>query len=128
MNEEGIKVSSRPILVLTCFFLNYLQTFKIQGQIHHRAGSLLPPPNEGHKFLQIYFVGDSATELDKCCEIFNATNRVIIAQLQNLLHEHNELVRLFKIALDTMYTDDHKIVTRADRRRSCKAIQCSDYK
>ena len=22
MNEEGIKVSARPILVLTCFFLN----------------------------------------------------------------------------------------------------------
>ena len=93
-----------------------MQTFKIQGQIHHRAGSLLPPPNEDHKFLQIYFVGDSATELDKRCAIFNATNREIIAQLQNLLHEHNELVRLFKIALDTMYTDDHKIVIRADKR------------
>ena len=75
---------------------------------------MLPPPNDDHKFLQIYFVGDSATELDKRCAIFNATNREIIAQLQNLLHEHNELVRLLKIALDT---DDHIIFIRADKRR-----------
>ena len=63
---------------------------------------MLPPPNEDHKILQIYFVGDSATELDKRCAIFNATNHEIIAQL-------------FKIALDTMYTDDHKIVIRAEK-------------
>ena len=63
----------------------------------------------------MYFVGDSGTELDKHCAIFNATNREIIAQLQNLLHDH-VLVRLFKIALDTMYSDDHKIVIRVDKR------------
>ena len=79
-------------LAILIFFSNYLQTFKIQVQIHHRVGSLLPPPNEDHKYLQLYFVGDSATELEKRCAIFNATNREIIAQLQNQLHEHNELV------------------------------------
>ncbi|XP_067614418.1 uncharacterized protein [Eurosta solidaginis] len=78
----------------------YSPTFKIQGQIHHRAGALLPLPNEDHKFLQIHFVGDSAIELDQRCAIFTATKREMIEQLQNLLHEHNELVRLFKTALD----------------------------
>jgi hypothetical protein len=32
-------------------------TFKIKGQIYHKVGSLLPMPNEPHKFLQIYFMG-----------------------------------------------------------------------
>ncbi|XP_015187914.1 PREDICTED: uncharacterized protein LOC107072460 [Polistes dominula] len=29
-------------------------TFKIKGQVYHKIGSLLPMPNEPHKFLQIY--------------------------------------------------------------------------
>lgn len=79
---------------------------------------MLPPPNEDHKFLQIYFVGNLAIELDKRCAIFTATKREIIGQLQNLLHEHNELVRLLKTALDTMHSDDNKIIIRADKRPS----------
>jgi len=79
---------------------------------------LSPPPNDGHKFLQIYFVGNSAIKLDQRCPIFAATKREMIGQLQNLLHEHNELVRLFKTALDTMHSDDHKIIIRADKRPS----------
>ncbi|XP_053967848.1 uncharacterized protein LOC128869336, partial [Anastrepha ludens] len=35
----------------------FMPTFKIQGQIYHRAGSLLPFPDGDHKFLQIYFIG-----------------------------------------------------------------------
>lgn len=98
------------------FLSKLIPNIQIQGQIHHRAGALLPPPNEDHKFLQIYFVGDSAIELDQRCAIFTATKREIIEQLQNLLHEHNELVRLFKTALETMHSDDHKIIIRADKR------------
>ncbi|UYV73325.1 hypothetical protein LAZ67_10002729 [Cordylochernes scorpioides] len=36
---------------------NYMPTFKVQGQICHRVGSLLPLPDSDHKFLQIYFMG-----------------------------------------------------------------------
>ncbi|XP_070143035.1 uncharacterized protein [Drosophila kikkawai] len=89
---------------------------QIQGQIHHRAGALLPPQNKDHKFLQIYFIGDSEVELNHRCAIFTATKREIIQQLQNLLHEHNELVRLFKTALDIMHYDEHKIIISADKR------------
>lgn len=42
-------------------------------------------------------------------------NLEIVADLQNLFHEHNELVQLFKIALDRMPSDNHKIVIRADK-------------
>ncbi|XP_076256063.1 uncharacterized protein LOC143193623 [Rhynchophorus ferrugineus] len=33
---------------------NFMPTFKIQGQIYHRAGSLLPVSDSDNKFLQIY--------------------------------------------------------------------------
>ncbi|VDM91336.1 unnamed protein product [Onchocerca ochengi] len=42
-------------------------TFKVKGQIHYKAGSLLPPPHSQHKFLQIYFIGDGNDELNACC-------------------------------------------------------------
>lgn len=43
----------------------YNSTFKIRGQVYHKMGSLLPMPNEPHKFLQIYFMGgeDSGSAL-----------------------------------------------------------------
>ena len=44
------------------------------------------------------------------------TNREIIAQLQNLLHEHNELVRLFKIALNRMI---YRMMIRQDADNRC---------
>uniref|UniRef100_A0A1B6DLM4 Helitron helicase-like domain-containing protein n=1 Tax=Clastoptera arizonana TaxID=38151 RepID=A0A1B6DLM4_9HEMI len=34
----------------------YNSTLKIRGQVYHKMGSLLPIPNEPHKFLQIYFM------------------------------------------------------------------------
>ncbi|KAL0860211.1 hypothetical protein ABMA27_010518 [Loxostege sticticalis] len=55
--------------------------FSIQGQIYHKIGSLLPMPNEDHKFLQ-----------------------------------YNQLIYIFKTTLDRMFSDDYKIVIRADKR------------
>ncbi|XP_022818060.1 uncharacterized protein LOC111363010 isoform X1 [Spodoptera litura] len=94
---------------------NFMPTFKIQGQIYHQAGSLLPYPDADHQFLQIYFIGDENRELDQRCAIVSNTRREIIRELQRFFHQHNALVQLFKIALDRMPTDNHKIVIRADR-------------
>ncbi|XP_026475685.1 uncharacterized protein LOC113380824 [Ctenocephalides felis] len=44
-------------------------TFKIQGQIHHRIGSLLPFEDTQNKFLQIYFMGNMEEQLDRRLEI-----------------------------------------------------------
>ena len=46
---------------------NCMPTFKIQGQIYHQTGSLLPTPDSDYKFLQIYFMGDSAGQVDRRC-------------------------------------------------------------
>ena len=42
----------------------FMPTFKIKGQIYHKAGSLLPFPDIGHKYLQIYFIGDDRDKVD----------------------------------------------------------------
>ncbi|CAH2100828.1 unnamed protein product [Euphydryas editha] len=52
-------------------------TFKIKGQVYHKVGSLLPMPNESHKFLQIYFMGGEDSEralanrVDARCDFHN---------------------------------------------------------
>ncbi|XP_041451342.1 uncharacterized protein LOC121404970 isoform X1 [Drosophila obscura] len=94
---------------------NFMQTFKIQGQIYHRAGSLLPFDNADHQFLQLYFIGNAEDEADRRCAIITNTRRQIIFDLQNMFHEHNELVQVFKTSLDRMPSDDHKIFIRSDK-------------
>jgi len=38
---------------------NFMPTFKIEGQIYHLIGSLLPTTGQSSKFLQIYFIYDA---------------------------------------------------------------------
>lgn len=95
-----------------------ITTFKIQGQVCHKLGALLPMPDEDAKFLQIYFMGDDNAELDQRCGISTKTKREVIEELQTFFHEHNQLVRLFKTALDRMPSDDYRIVIRADKTPS----------
>lgn len=54
----------------------YMPTFKIQGQIYHRAGSLLPSSDGEHKFLQIYFMGN---EIEQVCYVNNQSIRTVLA-------------------------------------------------
>lgn len=89
-------------------------TIQIQGQVYHKIGSSLPCPNSNYQFLRIYFVGDSNVEGSRRCDISPNVRREIVVELQNLLHQKNELVRLFRRALDRMPSDNHKIVIRAD--------------
>ena len=93
----------------------FMSTFKVKGQIYHRAGSLLPFSGENHKFLQLYFISDRNSELNARCEISPNVERTIVSQLQHLFHENNNLVRLFKTAINLMPTDTHKIVISADK-------------
>ncbi|XP_046868525.1 uncharacterized protein LOC124460977 [Drosophila willistoni] len=55
------------------------------------------------------------SELNQRCAIATNVRREILSELQRFFHQHNELVKLFKNALDQMPTDDHKIIIRADR-------------
>ena len=39
----------------------FMRTYKIQAQVYHLAGSLLPLRPDDHKFQQIYFIADPKT-------------------------------------------------------------------
>ncbi|GFY03530.1 uncharacterized protein TNCV_3211671 [Trichonephila clavipes] len=62
----------------------------------------------------MYFIGDK-DEVDARYGIHTSLRRSIISQLQELLHESNNLVRLFKIAIDIMPSYTQKIVIHADK-------------
>lgn len=91
-------------------------TFTVQGQIYHRAGSLLPLPDQPPKFLQLYFIGNDEVQTDQRCTYILGTRRPIVLNLQKMFEEHNDLIKTFKTALYRMPTDDYKLVIRADRR------------
>lgn len=76
---------------------------------------MLPVPDADHKFLQIYFMGNQDVEVDTRCGHNPTVKRIIVQQLQTFLHENNELVKMFKMALDRMPSDSHNIVIRADK-------------
>ena len=44
-------------------FGGFITTFKVQGVMYHRAGSLLPMSENNAKFLQLYFTGDDDQEI-----------------------------------------------------------------
>ena len=93
----------------------FIPTFKVKGLIYHKTGSLLPFSGENHKFLQLYFISDRNSELNARCEISPNVERTIVSQWQHLFHKNNNLVRLFKTAIDLMPTDTHKIVISAEK-------------
>ncbi|GFT84156.1 helitron_like_N domain-containing protein [Nephila pilipes] len=50
------QMTSTKICDLASDGRNFETTFKIQGQVYHTIGSLMPMPNDEPKFLQIYFM------------------------------------------------------------------------
>lgn len=107
-------------------------TFKIKGQIYHKVGSLLPMPNEPHKFLQIYFMGGEDTESALANRVdarlkYNNLNsqfaRRILGELDDLLNEHNELLKLFKSHMHKLESDNHAIIINPDKTPSGEHIR-----
>ncbi|XP_055910503.1 uncharacterized protein LOC129944866 [Eupeodes corollae] len=93
-------------------------TFKIKGQIYHKMGSLLPMPNEASKFLQIYFMGGENERVDARCGYNNLDShfaRRIVSDLDALLNEHNELLKIFKSHMHNLQSDNHAIVISPDK-------------
>ena len=79
-----------------------LDICKIQGQVYHTVGSLLPLPDEQPKFQQIYFMGNDAEETQHRYSIMPGVRYDIVQELQPMLHLHNSYVHSFKSALKQM--------------------------
>ena len=80
----------------------YMPTFKIEGQVYHIVGSLLPLPNEQPKFLQIYLMGNDAEVTQHRYIIIPGVRNDIAQELEAELHLHNSYVHPFKSALQRM--------------------------
>ncbi|GBM87980.1 hypothetical protein AVEN_91934-1 [Araneus ventricosus] len=99
-----------------CYEYNNFELYvKIQEQIYHSAGSLLPFTNADHNFLQIYFIEKSSDQVIERGEINKANKREIDESLQQLFLGHNQFNKLFKTAIELMPFDDYRIVIRADK-------------
>lgn len=77
----------------------FIPTFKVQGQVYHLAGSLLPEPGEVeefltiHKFLQIYFVREDDSEVNIRCSNYQGLKPGLVKLLQKMLHDVNPYIR-----------------------------------
>ncbi|GFW10573.1 helitron_like_N domain-containing protein [Trichonephila clavipes] len=69
-----------------------------------------------HKFIRIYFMANSDEQIEQRCHYNAGTRREIVGALQGLFDQHNELVRLFKTAIQRMPADDYAVVIRAHKR------------
>lgn len=83
---------------------NFMPTFKIQGQVYHRIGSLLPSPEQIPSFLQIYFVGDDEIEVDIRSGLLNNLKPCLVNELQKCLHNNNPYIRDFKSTIESVRT------------------------
>ena len=87
----------------------------MQGQICHLLGLLLPFWDADNQFLQIYFMGNTDAEVNRCYAHNSIVKWTIVQELQTFLHQNNDLVKLFKVALDRMPSESHGIVIKADK-------------
>ncbi|XP_071713508.1 uncharacterized protein [Rutidosis leptorrhynchoides] len=81
-----------------------LYVFKVLGQIYHWIGSLCPQAGTHPRFLQLY-IYYTDTEVENRMAHFGGrdSNRIcedIVRKQIHLLNSHNELVRLFRMAID----------------------------
>lgn len=89
-------------------------TFRIHGQIYHQIGSLLPLLGRQPKFAQIYFVGDTNTQIGLRHSLFDGLNRHLMELFQKFLDGNNALIREFKTGIDQLTADDRHIVIRGN--------------
>lgn len=77
--------------------------FKIQGQLFHRLGGLLPPTGQPPRFLQVYFADNTPAGQALWRHQHSSaygTNPVLLDQLSHMMNEHNPFAQLFLNAAD----------------------------
>ena len=104
----------------------YRSTFKIQGKLYHRIGSLLPDNGNDPKFGQLYFY-DTDYELENRVKRMQNLDEVIISQLLKCLHECNSYVRSFKAAVELNSDATFDLLLTANRNRKPKDAHCRQY-
>ena len=73
-------------------------SFRIQGQVYHLIGSIVPTEGESPKFAQIYFIDNEESEIATRSAIVDGLKPDIIRGINHLLHESNHYIEVFKVA------------------------------
>ena len=96
----------------------YSPIYKIQGQVHHLIGSLLPSENETPSFLQVYFTGGEEAKLRCNNNNSKVVKKDIVEPLQEMLHAQNSYIKSFKAAMEIVSADEnsYQLVIDADKR------------
>ena len=88
-------------------------TFRIKGKISHLIRSLLPVTVP--KFSQIYIHQSADAQLDTRMTVYSGMNRVMLRELQSILHSINPFVQQFKSAGEaTASGNELELIIRAD--------------
>jgi hypothetical protein len=98
------------------FVSGFMPTLKVQGQVYRRVGSILTPSDGQHKFFQIYFMGVERLEAKQRCNNIPDAHHDNDTDLQQMLHEHNAYVHVFKTTLQTKPSYAYKVVICADKK------------
>ena len=77
-------------------------SFRIQGQVYHLIGSIVPAEGESPKFAQIYFIDNQDSEVATRCAIVDGLKPDIIRGINRLLHESHHYVEIFKVAKEVL--------------------------
>lgn len=96
--------------VKTPLISGFAPVFKIQGKVYHLIGSLLPPPDDEHKFVQIYFMNDEEERIDARLLHNELLRPHIIEELQEFFEQNNSYAKSFKYALKNMSCDSLKVI------------------
>ncbi|XP_052206923.1 uncharacterized protein LOC127811252 [Diospyros lotus] len=89
--------------------------FRLHGQNYHMIGSLLPTEGSIPKFAQLY-IYDTANEVANRMNVVGRTSETtkfhgdIVKDLQDMLDEHNVLVKSFRMVRESMRKPDYSEV------------------
>ncbi|XP_054154561.1 uncharacterized protein LOC128953108 [Oppia nitens] len=110
-----------------------LCAFKIQGNMYHRMGSVLPQPGASPRFMQLYFY-DTEHELNNRMTVMNGRNQNIVNILIPMMRENNPYVNNLKMTIDQLDNNvsqdiDIRILAEGPSidRRTYNAPTASDF-
>ena len=72
-------------------------SFRIQHQVYHLSGSIIPTEGESPKFVEIYLIDDHESEVTTRTAIVDGLKLDIIRDVNQLLHDRNHYVEVFKV-------------------------------
>ena len=79
--------------------------FRIQGELYHRSGALLPDVDGLPKYAQLYFY-DSHAALEHRCRLNESLNPDTLRSLEEMLVNHHQYVPIYRHALEVLQQYD----------------------